>query len=89
MNNIDDTYYYLGMIYLNENRLKEAIYYFTYLIDNFPQSGQLSNATFLAQKCAKMLVEQKEIQKKRGLDVSISSPSPRPPKPFMERATSN
>jgi len=70
---IDDAYYYLGMIYLNENRLKEAIYYFTYLIDNFPQSGQLSNATFLAQKCAKMLVEQKEIQKKRGLDVSISA----------------
>lgn len=70
---IDDAYYYLGMIYLNENRLKEAIYYFTYLIDNFPHSNQLSNARFLAQKCAKMLVEQKEIQKKRGLDVSISA----------------
>lgn len=60
---IDDAYYYLGMVYLDQNRLKEAVYHFTYLIDNFPKSNQFSNAKFLAQRCARMLVEQKDSQK--------------------------
>lgn len=56
----DDALYTLGTVYLEQNRLSEAVFQFTRLMGEYPESDRLVEARFMAQKCSAMLVEARD-----------------------------
>jgi len=56
----DDALYTLGTVYLEQNRLSEAVVQFTRLMGEYPESDRLVEARFMAQKCSAMLVEARD-----------------------------
>jgi tetratricopeptide (TPR) repeat protein len=53
----DNAHYSLGILSFEAGDLRQAVYHFTYLIENYPQSERLEDAKLMARNVSQRLVE--------------------------------
>jgi tetratricopeptide (TPR) repeat protein len=53
----DNAHYNLGILSFEAGDLRQAVYHFTYLIENYPQSERLEDAKLMARNVSQRLVE--------------------------------